>query len=621
MASATRRSVSTVIVLALMLALAVPSASAAPPAARRSPKRVSSRSLRARSSALRSLSVRPSAFLGPAVATWPADGYDEHGEDDTVTGARDLTSYISGLGAPNGIGMPAYEEAHTFKTASNESTLGAGDSACDEDWFYFDVSGDDWNACTPFTIEAHAGNAWVDPVIEVYGPTSAATITPTPPQQCLDATLTVPDPVAIASSDDDFWYCAGFSASVTFVPDSPGRYFFRVRPGFDNSGQFADPPFPIGFFDTWKGAGAGPYTLRVKAGQVTRLAGDNRILTAIQLSRERYADGELPYFDQSGAGTVVVATGYDFPDALAASTLAGAVGGPLLLTYSNKLDPAVENEIKRLDAHRVFMLGGTKTLTDDVKKALERVVGAGNVIRIQGKTRVQTAAGVARQADAEYGTAPFAFVTNGYKFPDALAASPMAAYNVAPILLTHKDSLDGDTLNAIRELGITDVVILGGTASVSSGVESALKRELGSDHVKRIGGADRYDTARQFVQWATGDYGATDLVGCAGTVEDNSLLPLDWRRFCVAAGSTYPDALGGGAFAGFAGYPLLLTGKGEISNRILDIGGALPPGGSFLSLEPGPGYVYDVERSFILGGNASVSDNAWSTLDALTGMP
>ncbi|HEY3317191.1 MAG TPA: cell wall-binding repeat-containing protein [Coriobacteriia bacterium] len=617
MISALRRPASAAIVLALVLAL-TPSAAFAT-----QPRRA--RRAACGASSVRSLTVRPAVFSGPSVPSWARDAYDQHSQDDTPGGARDLTAFVAGLSAPNGFGRQAYEEAHTFWVASSESTPGAKDYAGDQDWFKFTASAGDAAMGKPYTIEARAGNAWVFPVIEVYGPTSAATISPTPPEASLAGTTSVPDPAALAVGANTEWYVVGSSSSVTFsVPDA-GTYFVRVRPYFDGSGAFAVPPYRSGY-DTGA-SGAGPYTLRFKAGEITRLWGTDRVKTAIALSRERYADGELPLFDWSvgGTGSVVVASGYNFPDALAGSTLAGAVGGPLLLTHPTFLDADVKAEIVRLGAHRVFILGGTAALSDGVKRALEAVpgVGAGHVFRVSGNGRVQTAVAVAKKAGVEFGgVAPVAFVANGYSFPDALAASPMAAYNVAPILLTHKDYLDGDTLAAFDQLGTTDVVILGSVKAVGTAVESRLNTRFGAAHVKRIGGADRYETAQMFAVWETGSLGATQTVGCLGTLEENKLMALDWSRFAVAAGWNYPDALGGGAFAGYAGYPLLLSPPGEqIPPRILDIQGVLPAGGSYLSLTPGPGYVYDVGRSYVLGASSVVSDGLWRGLDPLVGMP
>ncbi|MDZ4179722.1 MAG: PQQ-dependent sugar dehydrogenase, partial [Coriobacteriia bacterium] len=65
---------------------------------------------------------------------------------------------------------------------------------------------------------------------------------------------------------------------------------------------------------------------------LTRIAGANRYQTAAAIARAAFP---------SGSSTAVVATGEQFPDALAASGLAGALGAPVLLTTANSAHPAL----------------------------------------------------------------------------------------------------------------------------------------------------------------------------------------------------------------------------------------------------------------------------------------
>jgi hypothetical protein len=134
-------------------------------------------------------------------------------------------------------------------------------------------------------------------------------------------------------------------------------------------------------------------------------------------------------------------------------------------------------EMNRLGVQRVFLLGGTKTLTAQVVNDIHtKVSPTVEVVRIEGRDRTATAAEIALKARQENGAvlSKMAFVCNGWKFADALAASPVAASGNAPILLTHAASLDASVSTAIDALGITDVVILGQTSSVDTPVENAL---------------------------------------------------------------------------------------------------------------------------------------------------
>lgn len=611
-----RRLISAVTIAALALAL-VPSVAFAAQRPDHGSGDRGRRALRLASRGLRALATPDSA-----PSTWTEDAAED---DDTPADAYSLNAWIGGSNPSAGFGKASHDEPRTFDEATNESSVGAKDYSADEDWAYFDVNQDAVDDAFPYLIEAVAGNQWVDPVVEVYGPTTTSTIDATPPSESVDASgQGFPDANSIVqgvSADNGFWWWpAGLSSSVTFIPTETGRYFVRVRPYFDATGNFNVPSSPAGFNVN---SGAGPYTLRVKVGQMTRLAGDDRVKTSVALSRERFADGELPWFDFSGGdGTVVVASGYNFPDALAGSTLAGAVGGPLLLSHKDYLDQAVKDEIERLGARRVFLLGSTGALAAKVESDAADVPGVETVTRVAGTDRIKTAAAIAAQADTEYGVARLAFVVNGYAFPDALAASPMAAFNVAPILLTHGTYLDDATAQTIDDLGITDVVILGSTSAVSKAVYDDLDAQLGADqgHVQRIGGVDRYDTMKQFAVWATGDQGGTEAVGTPGMAPEDQLWALYPDGFIVASGSTYPDALGGGAFAGGAGYPMLLNRKGEaVSPYIIDVAGSLPAGKTaFLNFdEDSNGYIGYIGRTYILGGPTTLGNGVWGGMDSL----
>ncbi|MBU2601943.1 MAG: cell wall-binding repeat-containing protein, partial [Actinobacteria bacterium] len=92
------------------------------------------------------------------------------------------------------------------------------------------------------------------------------------------------------------------------------------------------------------------------------LTGTDRYETAILVSRQAYP---------SGAPAVCVVKGDNFPDALAAAPLAFAFGGPVILTPSGGLTPAVKAELKRLKPGKVFFIG----LPETVRPGLVDAVG------------------------------------------------------------------------------------------------------------------------------------------------------------------------------------------------------------------------------------------------------
>lgn len=93
------------------------------------------------------------------------------------------------------------------------------------------------------------------------------------------------------------------------------------------------------------------------SGSVTRIGGTNRFETSADLSRATFSPG---------APVVYVATGVNFADALSAA----ALGAPVLLTRSNCLPASIKNELERLDADRIVVLGGISALSDDVRRLM-----------------------------------------------------------------------------------------------------------------------------------------------------------------------------------------------------------------------------------------------------------
>lgn len=97
--------------------------------------------------------------------------------------------------------------------------------------------------------------------------------------------------------------------------------------------QGAEPALP----ESWDVAGVG---VDVYAPDTVELAGLTRIETAVAVSA----------FGWTQADSVVIATAWQFPDALVGGPLATLLGAPILLTQPGYLPLAVAAEIRRLGA-------------------------------------------------------------------------------------------------------------------------------------------------------------------------------------------------------------------------------------------------------------------------------
>lgn len=318
---------------------------------------------------------------------------------------------------------------------------------------------------------------------------------------------------------------------------------------------------------------------------VDRTAGSNRYETAAAVSAR--------YF-RSGADNVVLCTGEDFPDALAAAPWARLLKAPVLLTQRTAVPATVMTEIERLGATNVWIIGGDGAVAPSVQAQLET---AGLTVNreLQGADRYETSAKIANflydalMADGR----PFsgmAFVARGDSFPDALAVAPLAAATYSPIILVRTQlPLPGAIDDVFEFLPIKYAYIAGGTGVVSEDVEEAIEvwatANLGADSpATRMSGADRYETATRVL----------------GMGVSQAWLDLD--TLGIATGLDFPDALGGGAALGSYGSPILLTDPSALPETVEDR----------ISEER-----YEIGRVDIFGGTGVVSDAVETALIGL----
>lgn len=195
--------------------------------------------------------------------------------------------------------------------------------------------------------------------------------------------------------------------------------------------------------------------------EVTRRAGDDRFETAAELALLAHPDG---------ADTVLLATGADFADALAAAPLAAAEDAPILLAGADRLPGATADALVELGAGRIIVLGGPAAIGEAVEQQL--TADGYQVSRQAGEDRFDTAAMLADAAFPE--GADVALLTTGRDFPDALAAAPLSAERNGPILLVDGNRVPEATIDALASLGVTEVLLLGGTAAIGEGAEDRL---------------------------------------------------------------------------------------------------------------------------------------------------
>lgn len=261
---------------------------------------------------------------------------------------------------------------------------------------------------------------------------------------------------------------------------------------------------------------------------VTRLAGSDRYETAVAISKY----GFQPEYEGKRFN-VTVASGANFPDALAAGALADSREGPLLLVpRDGALPSAVTSELKRLNPYSIYIAGGVSSVSSVIEGQLDDYSTG---YRLYGQDRYETSAEVASwtfQADTTV------FLATGVSFPDALGGAAAAGRLNGALMLARPTALPEAVADELRWNQPGKVVVLGGTTAISDGVISQVRAVVPRAEVVRWYGNSRYETAARISQ---------------------ETYPQGANTVWLASGLNYADALAGGPVAAKVGAPMLLT--------------------------------------------------------------
>lgn len=275
------------------------------------------------------------------------------------------------------------------------------------------------------------------------------------------------------------------------------------------------------------------------------------------------------------AANVILARDDQFSDALAAAPLSKKLDAPILMTGSATLDYRTLAGLRDLGARNVYIVGGTVAISQAIQDSLSKDY---TVTRIAGAQGYDTAALISSQVGID--PTQTVYLANGHAIPDAIAISAFAGAQGNPILLTDRDVLPPSTLQALTDLKASNVVLLGGTAVISSSVENELRSKY---MLKRWGGYDRYDTQSIIFQnLLNKQIPQSPLYFTSGLV----------RQDDVSSGKPYADALLTAALAAKTGGFVAMTQPN-----------ALPSSLNYFLLF-NKGYI---SKSAVVGNNSGVS--------------
>lgn len=257
------------------------------------------------------------------------------------------------------------------------------------------------------------------------------------------------------------------------------------------------------------------------------LAGNTRYESAIAVSESGW----------TSADNVILVNGTSLVDALSATPFAKVKNAPILLTQKDGLNENTKQEIKRLNAKNVYVIGGEGVIS---AKVIEDIKGLGlKSERVWGNDRFETSLNIAKQLNTKS-----VAIVNGLngRLADAMSiASPAARDNMAIIVTDGKDSNNAEKF--IKENNINNSYIIGGQTVVSNEVENKLNS-------KRLHGQNRLETNGEVLkEFYTNKEIENIYVAKDGASREMELV----------------DALSAGALAARENNPVMLVGN-EVSD-------------------------------------------------------
>lgn len=296
---------------------------------------------------------------------------------------------------------------------------------------------------------------------------------------------------------------------------------------------------------------------------VQRISGENRVQTAIEVSKKMFKEG---------TNKVVLANQDNYSDVLTAAPFAKANNASLLYVSSNSISKEVMSEIARLKAKEITIIGGEKSVDEGLKKELEK--RNFKVERLSGIDRYKTSAKIAAKLINNKTTT--LEIASGENYADALSLNNAAEKDKAPILLVRVNAIDKSVEDVIKSSKASLINIAGGEKSVSESTKANIKK-ISNATVNRMGGADRYETSILLAKYSE----AKEVV-------------------VVASGENFADALVAAPFSAKQKGAILLTNKDKLGQNAEQ-------------------FIKDTKfnKSYVIGGEKSVSEDVITQLTSI----
>ncbi|MDO5649738.1 MAG: cell wall-binding repeat-containing protein [Gallicola sp.] len=286
-----------------------------------------------------------------------------------------------------------------------------------------------------------------------------------------------------------------------------------------------------------------------------RISGKDRYDTAVAMSKYQFSKSDY----------VILASGENYPDALAGGALAAQEKFPILLTGKTNLPTIVTQELKRLNPKTIYLLGGTAAVSTSVENTLKQNY---KVIRVYGPNRYETMIEI-NKIRYDFANPGWHFMADtsawvsGTNYPDALSAGPLVGqlYNPGyPEPMFFYLARPGENAQGAS-------MVIGGPSVVYD------TAPLSEFHDK-IYGPNRYATAVEVAK------------------RYKTTLNKNVDTVFLASGESYPDALASSPLVASRNAALLLTRKNQLPKETRD----------YLQKQK-------IQKVVILGGTGAVSEN------------
>ncbi|MBS6507619.1 MAG: family 10 glycosylhydrolase [Paraclostridium bifermentans] len=187
-----------------------------------------------------------------------------------------------------------------------------------------------------------------------------------------------------------------------------------------------------------------------------------------------------------------------------------------------------------------------KKLQEDLKTLYIKDSENKEIKTLAGETRFETATAISKEGWKD--GADKVILVNGYSMIDGIAATPLASLYDCPILLTNRNDVPKSTMDEIKRLNPSEVVLIGTDDVTGDNLINILKGNISNLSVNRIGGIDRYETALLIAK------------------EIAKYKPIE--NIYVANGFKEADALSVASHAGEEVQPIILTDTYKMEDEV-----------------------------------------------------